>query len=71
MRIERSCSVSGSLPIRAMATADHVENWRGSWLSPTKRSTKALDRRYPLFRMPRISSLLVRKVSASSISSVG
>ena len=67
----RSSNVPGSLRISAIAFGHHVENDRGSWSSPTARITVAVVRVWPEFNTPRNSSLWRRKVSASSINSVG
>ena len=55
----------------AIALGAHVENDCGSWSSPLVRITKAFARLWPELTTPRSSSLSLRKVSASSMTSVG
>src|SRR5262249_16019253 len=64
---------SGNRPIKAMAFGHHVENRRGSWSSPlaTLRITCADARRWEALSKPRSSSLMLSKVSASSIKKLG
>ena len=70
-RIERSSIVSGRRPMAATTLGAQVENMRGSFASPSERIVKAVSRVWPALRTPRSSSAILRKVSASSMSSVG
>src|SRR4051794_27529522 len=66
--IERSSSVLGSRPIKAMAFGAHTEQGFAWFRSPAHRSTNAFARYSPAFRMPRSSAwpAFESMVSASS-----
>ena len=70
IKIDRSWIVPCNFPMAAIATAAQVEKTRGSTHRRSFRITLP-SRWWPELAMPRSSSEPVRKVSASSISSVG
>jgi hypothetical protein len=57
--------------MHATAFGAQVENTRGSFPSPSARTTYAVSRVCPAFRIPRSSSAIFRNESASSIRRVG
>ena len=69
LMVESGRCFSREMP--ASALAPHTLNRLGSWLSPTRRRTKAWARVCPALMSPLSSSFARMNVSASSISRVG